>query len=1562
MLKAERDREEGGLRVSTWLTNLVESELKKKLTALKPIRRNLFGEALPDEPNKDDEHASSIPDFNFCFARAKYIFIQRFARFKVRFIVKEWERQWRLNEKSIRKAQRKYARERNERRRRFIRWQKKLERKNQLAFFKRKAMERKRSGKLNIPGFHALLKTPGCEHVHVKYWGTLYDKGYYCRECGREMSWSHEDPHQQLGYGAEGSWPPLIDDKAKEDRMLRIYKEDYSVNQTNELFFDFKHGKKAMELDARHGISPLDKTNTPRLRREFQFRRSYNSEMLAWMYKISCMTAVAEKLRLRNFQELLPEKTNQIHTLKLLHREILRQETKQVALDREHTFIAARQKRLERTKKRLKRAKRRLANAEIEFSRCEELFMTSQTYEEDVRRQHEAAKSLMEYVLVARHSSRKSATKQRDRAKLIRAQLVGLRAKISEADTELIRRTYLQPGNIVRTPFGRGKVLDWRRSPEKGDYWPEERPHNFIELQLFWGGKSKGGGRMWIKPDRILEHIRRLQFAENEKMKLAEYETRLFYRTEKENCRKENLAMRKEESTKRWLDDLRATNSSEKLEYAYSLIESEHVAKAALDDPDKKIELEEIALESVEIQVQDRLEERDTWDPDMGEKPEAYGKEDQAQLVQEEILRLGIAHVEEAIKYAKTSCREKYRNMRLEGSAKRALNEIFISLVDNAMRGYCKEVWDESQAARIRAEETSQIIIDIEEELRTKRLESKEAKKKKKAQEKAKGVTQFLKTSSFTENIHEVKLAYEVYRPLSILWRMKAHRVLTMHKALGGEDMSAKHARLSRERREMIRKMKKIWTDRGYDLLDFTVEALEEILRAEAVQLAIELKARKRECSQMEYEEKLTRKFDLWELRVQLRERRAMDLEDMIVQAAMEMEYQMALLSKEKSALEVELEHDTLVSEKLARRAEVKRKMLERINVGREYAQMVREDILAAAERLERRAKEMEEQRLIEQALLGLGEVEAFDRSSLSEMTEETITDSTTDSDIDKNAAAQRKEQEIKDRAEKRVGRATQMKMKVRLMLENASKDITRFDMKEIANHVPENILISYTFASLFRKVKDAPQRHRLLRRMMTENRDYNSPEFRNKGLPGPVKRALKKLEGSALDLKQILALREDLQNYATDLEAEANLLEWQAAKVEENAKWMHLESVIIGNRELKMFHAKFQAENELLLLKAKYDLRKAFLNKRRLKCNQLRVKTFKLEADAQWMTTTVIHSYPTRMATEDIIPRLQTLRFSTMIANMITIAEVGSREKELLTLSDKMGNNTRIIHHKKKEAVRARRERLREERMVTKRSALSRILFPKSRMNSLRLSFEGWMRVIQGDRAIANLYKVRFAILNQNAQLGRWREDLRNDRERRTRGEGYYGDQEMPRPGGQKLSMMQQFQRRSVKCIYCKCSYKEFQNHENACSYHPGKYMLDCPESCPHHGKGMSRPASCMNHYRWRWSCCDAEEDAPFMANGCRRRWHRRTNDLELREKRVELEAKELEEDAVNTKWGMRASISTDRARIQDLKRLHEITKANLDARKFKDRYKMLGKHTHYKQKLLLGAKEKGE
>ena len=69
-------------------------------------------------------------------------------------------------------------------------------------------------------------------------------------------------------------------------------------------------------------------------------------------------------------------------------------------------------------------------------------------------------------------------------------------------------------------------------------------------------------------------------------------------------------------------------------------------------------------------------------------------------------------------------------------------------------------------------------------------------------------------------------------------------------------------------------------------------------------------------------------------------------------------------------------------------------------------------------------------------------------------------------------------------------------------------------------------------------------------------------------------------------------------------------------------------------------------------------------------------------------------------------------------------------------------------------------------------------------------------------------------------------------------------------------------------------CAAAACAGHHQACTYHPGKFLMSCPKDCAYH-KGGKPAYSCRAHYRWRWSCCGKAKDEPFMGNGCQNRFH---------------------------------------------------------------------------------------
>jgi len=218
----------------------------------------------------------------------------------------------------------------------------------------------------------------------------------------------------------------------------------------------------------------------------------------------------------------------------------------------------------------------------------------------------------------------------------------------------------------------------------------------------------------------------------------------------------------------------------------------------------------------------------------------------------------------------------------------------------------------------------------------------------------------------------------------------------------------------------------------------------------------------------------------------------------------------------------------------------------------------------------------------------------------------------------------------------------------------------------------------------------------------------------------------------------------------------------------------------------------------------------------------------------------------------------------------------------------------TNLKDRKRREQVIAsmHRTRLRKERLCTKRSGLRLIFFARTLRAFISATFLAWKQVVVQQKRIKGAYGLRYTLLKQQKCI----EALDNKRDS--------GSEQKVR------SYMHGLMLRNIRCQNCGMQYMEAQNNSEACRYHPGEYIIQCPESCPHHGKQPVH--SCMIHYRYRWSCCDATEDEPFMKNGCQSRFHRppevdeKTSKLVAQEeqRREERRQQELDENEEISSW----------------------------------------------------------
>ena len=225
---------------------------------------------------------------------------------------------------------------------------------------------------------------------------------------------------------------------------------------------------------------------------------------------------------------------------------------------------------------------------------------------------------------------------------------------------------------------------------------------------------------------------------------------------------------------------------------------------------------------------------------------------------------------------------------------------------------------------------------------------------------------------------------------------------------------------------------------------------------------------------------------------------------------------------------------------------------------------------------------------------------------------------------------------------------------------------------------------------------------------------------------------------------------------------------------------------------------------------------------------------------------TDVVHNKMQRYKLDSIYDKLYILNFRTMVINIASKAEVCGLERRLRHINEHLVSNRK--DQKRREAVIANmhRTRLRKERLCSKRSGLRKIFFARTMRRFISAVFLAWEQVVVQQKRIKGAYGLRYTLLKQQKDI----EALNNKKDS--------GSEQKVR------SYMHGLMLRKIRCQNCSQMYMEAQNNSEACRYHPGEYVIQCPVTCPHHGK---QPAhSCMIHYRYRWSCCDATADEPFM------------------------------------------------------------------------------------------------
>eukprot|EP00750_Incisomonas_marina_P027634 INCI6214.3.p1 GENE.INCI6214.3~~INCI6214.3.p1 ORF type:complete len:2817 (-),score=567.99 INCI6214.3:465-8915(-) len=430
------------------------------------------------------------------------------------------------------------------------------------------------------------------------------------------------------------------------------------------------------------------------------------------------------------------------------------------------------------------------------------------------------------------------------------------------------------------------------------------------------------------------------------------------------------------------------------------------------------------------------------------------------------------------------------------------------------------------------------------------------------------------------------------------------------------------------------------------------------------------------------------------------------------------------------------------------------------------------------------------------------------------------------------------------------------------------------------AKPIDPKLLFVFWFRDLYPALLAAPSKRRALLRQM------DRLKLPAKKKAGHLRKLDAQSEAMRLAVCNVIATQLELARMREDLTAEVARYE----VLKHNKAKVGIKSRAKGYRELTLRRA-LERERAALevadadleacreeILDAEEDLEDAD--------QELEVAT----QDTVYFDTSFIHGTMQRYRLDDIYPQLHKLSFQKIVEIIVTRAEVCATERQLRDVAEFIQENGRKIRRKEHDLRQLKRNTLRRERMCTKRSFLAqRGFFPKSRRIALATAFGGWVSLMSFRGNIHKAFDLRFALLKQEQEIKLFKEETgladkkRQASSARGNALGRREDvlvEEHQDPFNAKQhpkfirSHMHGHVSHRIRCKFCNKWFMEAQNHAEACTYHPGKYVMSCPDTCPYY-KGKKPAYSCRAHYRWRWSCCGVAKDEPFMANGCQHRFH---------------------------------------------------------------------------------------
>jgi hypothetical protein len=122
------------------------------------------------------------------------------------------------------------------------------------------------------------------------------------------------------------------------------------------------------------------------------------------------------------------------------------------------------------------------------------------------------------------------------------------------------------------------------------------------------------------------------------------------------------------------------------------------------------------------------------------------------------------------------------------------------------------------------------------------------------------------------------------------------------------------------------------------------------------------------------------------------------------------------------------------------------------------------------------------------------------------------------------------------------------------------------------------------------------------------------------------------------------------------------------------------------------------------------------------------------------------------------------------------------------------------------------------------KRSVLNINFFPKHRMNTLKSTFQSWVRFFLWNRGHKDAYQLKYEILKRkldiHAQFKQQLQYTRDDKKSTKSDQNEDQKDEIP-------TIMHRSRQHPVLCKQCRTYYLEGTNNSTACRYHPGEVLF---------------------------------------------------------------------------------------------------------------------------------------